>query len=204
MDTVRAAIENGVQVGAHPSYPDRANFGRVSMRGQLDNLVEIIAEQIGVVRDELQKYGMRLSHVKAHGALYNDSMVHPDAAQAILDAVALASPGTPVLGLPGSALAKLCSEQGVAFIAEGYLDRAYTPDGTLVPRSQPGAVLNHNQALVQIQQLVTDGTVTTSSGEDIELTIQTLCVHADTPRAAETARDVKALLTASGVIIEAF
>jgi UPF0271 protein len=203
-ETVKAALEQGVQVGAHPSYPDRENFGRLSMRGQVTNLVEVIAEQVKLVIAELQKHGARLSHVKAHGALYNDAMVHEDIAQAVIDAIKEVAPDTKVLGLPNSVLERLCKEQGLNFIAEGFLDRAYSPDGTLVPRTQAGAVLDHDEALKQIEYLLATGTVIGSNGVSIPLEIQTLCVHADTPDAAQTAGDVKNLLIASGIKVEAF
>lgn len=203
-DTIVAAIKSGVQIGAHPAYPDRANFGRLSMRGQLDNLVEVIAQQITVLAEELASRGQSLSHVKAHGALYNDAMVYEDIAQAIIDAVSLSAAGTKVLGLPNSTLNRLCVEQGVTFVAEGFLDRAYMADGTLVPRSQVGSVLDHESAINQVKQLVTDGYVTAFDGSALPLEIQTLCVHADTPGAAQTSGAVKALLDNLGVSVKAF
>jgi UPF0271 protein len=202
IEAVRAAAEHNVQIGAHPSYPDRDNFGRLSMRGNLSTseLVVLIKEQISVVETEVQKFGKTISHVKAHGALYNDAMVFEDIAEAVIEA----SEGKPILGLPNSVLERLASELGVPFIAEGFMDRAYTNSGTLVSRSIAGSVLSHDEALNQIRELAQTGFITSIDGIKLELDLQTICIHADTPDAAQTAASVRALFESEGIAISAF
>jgi len=202
--TVKACVESNVQVGAHPSYPDRENFGRVSLRDKFskEELTALIKEQIKLVLDELATHGKHLSHVKAHGALYNDAMVHQDVAEALIGAV---KPfGVPIFGLPNSTLQSVASESGVTFIPEGYMDRAYTNQGTLAPRSMQGAVLEHAAALTQIEQLAVTGTVVAIDGSVLELEIRTICIHADTPDAGNTARAVRHLLESNGISIQHF
>ena len=202
--TVKACVESNVQVGAHPSYPDRENFGRVSLRDKFSkaDLAALISEQIGLVRSELATHGKALSHVKAHGALYNDAMVHQDVAEAIIDAVKPL--GVPIFGLPNSTLQSVSSESGVTFIPEGYMDRAYTNQGTLVPRSEPRAVLDHTAALAQIGQLALSGTVVAIDGTVLELNLRTICIHADTPDAGNTAKTVRKMLESNDVSIQSF
>jgi 5-oxoprolinase (ATP-hydrolysing) subunit A len=202
--TVKACVESNVQVGAHPSYPDRENFGRVSLRDKFSKveLTALISEQIKLVLEELATHGKQLSHVKAHGALYNDAMAHQDVAEALIDAV---KPfGVPIFGLPNSALDALAKQAGIIFIPEGYMDRAYTNQGTLVPRSLPGAVLEHEAALTQIEQLAVTGTVVAIDGTVLELELRTICIHADTPDAGNTARSVRTLLVSNGISIQHF
>jgi len=202
VQTVEAAVKNNVQVGAHPSYPDRENFGRVSMKSRFskEELSILLKEQISLVITELQKHGKVLSHVKAHGALYNDAVVDHAVAEAIVESAS----GYPIFGLPNSVLETVANAKGVPFIAEGYMDRAYTNQGALVPRSVEGAVHSHDLALKQIEQLCKTGTLTSLDGEVIDLNIQTLCIHADTPDADKTAREVKELLLSNGINIEPF
>lgn len=202
--TVQACVESNVQVGAHPSYPDRENFGRMSLRDKFSKveLTVLISEQIKLVLDELATHGKHLSHVKAHGALYNDAMVHQGVAEALIDAV---KPfGVSIFGLPNSTLQSVASESGVTFIPEGYMDRAYTNQGTLVPRSMPGAVLEHAASLDQIEQLAITGTVVAIDGSVLELNLRTICIHADTPDAGNTTRAVRHLLESNGISIQHF
>jgi UPF0271 protein len=202
--TVKACVAENVQVGAHPSYPDRENFGRLSLRGQFseEELVALISAQIEVVRAELAEHGQTLSHVKAHGALYNDAMVHHDVAKALL--AAIKPLGLPVFGLPNSVLETLARQSGIEFIPEGYMDRAYTNQGTLVPRTDPGAVLDHSAALAQIELLALSGTVVAIDRTVLELALRTICIHADTPDAGHTAMAVRQMLENRGIAIQPF
>jgi UPF0271 protein len=202
--TVKACVESNVQVGAHPSYPDRENFGRVSLRDKFTKaeLVTLLKEQIDLVRDELATHGKALSHIKAHGALYNDAMVHQDIAEALI--VAVEPFEIPIFGLPNSVLETVARQSGVTFILEGYMDRAYTNQGTLVPRSLAGAVLDHTAALNQIEQLVLSGTVVAINGTVLELALSTICIHADTPDAGNTAKAVRKMLESNGITIQPF
>jgi UPF0271 protein len=200
---VKAAIANNVQIGAHPSYPDRDNFGRISMKDNLpEDFISQLVIQIEKVKDEAAKHGKSLSHIKAHGALYNDAM--EDEEIALLLVKLAKNFDLPLMGLPNSMLAKCCLLNGVRFIAEGFVDRAFTDGLTLVPRNEEGAVLDEDQALRQVIEVVTTGKVTTKSGLRIDLPIRTICVHGDTPHAATTARRVKQELIALGVEVSEF
>ena len=202
--TVKACVAENVQVGAHPSYPDLENFGRVSLRDKFSNaeLVAIVTDQIELVRAELATHGYALSHVKAHGALYNDAMVDKDVAESLI--AAIKPLGLPVFGLPNSVLETIARQAGIEFIPEGFMDRAYTNQGTLVPRSEPGAVLDHTAALTQIELLALSGTVVAIDSSVLELALRTICIHADTPDAAHTAKAVIAMLESKGIAIQSF
>lgn len=202
--TVKACVAENVQVGAHPSYPDLENFGRVSLRDKFSNaeLVAIITDQIELVRAELATHGYGLSHVKAHGALYNDAMVDKDVAEALI--AAIKPLGLPVFGLPNSVLETIARQAGIEFIPEGFMDRAYESKGTLVPRSEPGAVLDHTAALAQIERIALSGTVVAIDSTVLELALRTICIHADTPGAAHTAKAVRAMLESKGIAIQSF
>jgi UPF0271 protein len=202
--TVKACVENNVQVGAHPSYPDRENFGRVSMRESFSRteLIALIREQVEIVRSELAGLGKSLSHVKAHGALYNDAMVHLEVAEAIIEAIKAL--GIPVFGLPNSALETVAKTNGIPFISEGYMDRAYTNRGTLVSRALPGAVLKHEATLKQMEQLALTGTITAIDGTVLNLGIETICIHADTPDSGNTAHSVRAMLETNEIAVVPF
>lgn len=204
IDTIAAAIDNQVLIGAHPSYPDRENFGRVSLRGQFSvaELVSLISDQVEIVKTELESRGSQLNHIKAHGALYNDAMVHEDIANSLVQVATHFR--VPVLGLPSSVLQQLATANGVTFIAEAFVDRAYTNEGKLVPRSVTGSVLDHDKALSQVEQLLTKSQVTSIDGVTIPLIVQTICVHADTPDAVKTAKDVRALLLELGIELKGF
>lgn len=202
--TVHAAISNGVCVGAHPGYPDREGFGRVSgfLRG--DALYESLTEQVTALAGIAAELGTALTHVKPHGALYNDAL----ADRALADVVARVTAetlGSPAfVGMANTELESAARRHSLRFIAEAFADRAYEPDGTLVPRSSPGAV---HQALyvitTQALRLVTEGQVTASNGDTVDVRADTLCIHGDTPGAAEAARAVRDVLTSHGVEIRA-
>lgn len=194
------ANQAGVRIGAHPSYPDRANFGRVSMTLTDSDFRTMLAFQMGgftaVAGEPL--------YIKAHGALYNDLMVNRDLAAVFMDvlfdddAVEAA-----VMGLPGSALADLAVQWGVPFIAEAFADRAYLSDGTLAPRAMPGAVLHEADVIAaRAMRMATQGEVVTIDGKVIEVRPDSLCVHGDTPGAVEIAKATRAALSDAGVTIK--
>lgn len=202
--TVRFAIANGVAVGAHPAYPDREGFGRVSGFLDGDDLYDSLAEQVTALADIAANLGAKLAHVKAHGALYNDAVKNAALAN-IVARVTAEAPGSPALvGMASSELQFAAERHGVDFIAEAFVDRAYEPDGTLVPRSEPGAV--HTELAVLTNQAVTlakQGAVTSRNGDVIQVRADTLCIHGDTPGAAEAARAVRDVLENRGVEIRA-
>lgn len=202
--TVRAAISNGVCVGAHPGYPDRKGFGRVSGFLSGAALYESLAEQVTALTIIAAELGTALTHVKPHGALYNDALADRQLAD-IVARVAAETHGSPAfVGMANTELEFAARRHSLRFIAEAFADRAYEPDGTLVSRSSPGAVHQDlNVITTQALRLATEGQVTASNGDIIEVRADTLCIHGDTPGAAEAARAVRDVLTHHGVEIRA-
>jgi UPF0271 protein len=169
---------------------------------------ELTAEvvyQIGALQGMCTAAGTTVRYVKPHGALYNAVVHHESQAAALVEAVRRYDPSLAVLGLPGSVLLDLAREAGLRTVAEAFADRGYTPEGTLVPRTQPGALLHDPQEVSQrIVRLVTEGKVTAVDGTDIELSADSVCVHGDTPGAVAIATAVRDALAASGVEIAPF
>ena len=202
--TVSDAIGNGVAVGAHPGYPDREGFGRESgfMRGA--ELYESLTHQVESLADIAAQLGARLVHVKPHGALYNDAIKDADLANVIARVVAEAPAAPALMGMAGTELEWAAQRHGLRFVAEAFIDRAYEADGTLVSRKEPGAVHEDmNVATTQAVRLATAGQVTSRHGEEIDVRADTLCIHGDTPGAAEKARAVRDVLESHGVEIRA-
>lgn len=202
--TVAAAAANGVAVGAHPSYPDREGFGRRSAFTGAGELVPALEAQVNELLTIAGKASVRVGHVKPHGALYNDAARDRELADAICCSVRALDPTLSIVGPPGSALGEAAERAGLAFVAEGFVDRAYRPDGSLVPRSEPGSVYTEPvQASRQAVDIAVAGEVTASDGSIVSLPVQTLCIHGDTPGAVEVARAVSAALVEAGVSIAA-
>ncbi len=200
--TVRAAMTNGVSVGAHPGYPDREGFGRVSdyLAGQA--LYESLTEQLTTLADIAAQLGTRLTHVKPHGALYNDAIADRELADVIARVIAELHGEAVFVGMANTELQAAADRHGLEFIAEAFVDRAYEADGTLVSRSEPGAV--HGELFVITTQavgLAKAGRVTARNGTVIEVAADTLCIHGDTPGAAEAARAVRDVLESHGIEI---
>jgi UPF0271 protein len=191
----RRAREHGVAIGAHPSYPDRANFGRTSMKMDPAALRETLIEQISALAAITP-----LRHVKAHGALYNMAARDRRLADAIARAIKAVDPALIMFGLPTSLMIDAGIAAGLRVAAEGFADRAYEPDGSLTPRSRKGAVI-HDPALVvdRAIRMVREGIVLTTGGQEIPLKIDTICVHGDTPGAPDLTRRIRAGLEAAGV-----
>lgn len=198
--TVRSAIANGVAIGAHPGYPDREGFGRESGFMAGDPLYDALTDQVMALSDTSAQLGARLTHVKPHGALYNDAVANQELAD-IIARVAAEAPGElAFVGMANTELEFAALRHGLTFIAEAFIDRAYEPDGTLVPRTEPGAV--HEQlsvATTQAVRLAENNEVTARDGETITVRADTLCIHGDTPGAAEKARAVRDVLESHGV-----
>ncbi|MGB5257697.1 MAG: 5-oxoprolinase subunit PxpA [Woeseiaceae bacterium] len=202
--TVRAAMANGVSVGAHPGYPDREGFGRVSGYLSGDALYEALTDQVTAFADIAAQLGAKLAHVKPHGALYNDAIADAELADVIARVVSELHGEPAFVGMANTQLQLAAERHGLEFIAEAFVDRAYEADGTLVSRSEPGAV--HGELFVITSQalgLAERGIVTARNGEIIEVRADTLCIHGDTPGAAEAARAVRDVLESHGVEIRA-
>ena len=202
--TVRSAIANGVAVGAHPAYPDREGFGRESGFMTGDALYESLTEQVSELADIAAHLGARLTHVKPHGALYNDALRDGTLADVIARVTAEA-PGEPAfVGMANTELEFAAKRHGLTFIAEAFVDRAYEPDGTLVSRKEPGAVHEDlNVATTQAVRLAEHGEATARNGATVKVQTDTLCIHGDTPGAAEKARAVRDVLESHGVKVRA-
>ncbi|MFI9153132.1 LamB/YcsF family protein [Streptomyces sp. NPDC053367] len=199
------AAERGVTIGAQVSYRDLAGFGRRAMDVPSDELAAEVAYQIGALEVFARAAGTRVAYVKPHGALYNRVVHDDEQAGAVVEGVLLAGPTLPVLGLPGSRLLERAEKAGLPAVTEAFADRAYTHQGTLVPRGTDGAVVTDPPAVVERSVgLARDGRVVSHSGLPIEVRARSLCLHGDTPGAVELARRVRARLEAAGVRVEAF
>ncbi|MFD5776332.1 MULTISPECIES: LamB/YcsF family protein [Streptomyces] len=199
------AAGRGVRIGAQVSYRDLAGFGRRAMDVPPAELAAEVAYQIGALEVFARAAGSRVAYVKPHGALYNRVVRDEEQAGAVVDGVLLADPALPVLGLPGSRLLELAGKAGLPVVTEAFSDRAYTDEGTLVPRGQEGAVVTDQEAVVaRSVDLARDGEVAARSGRRIGVRARSLCLHGDTPGAVDLARRVRAALESSGVRVEAF
>jgi UPF0271 protein len=203
--TVRAAVERGVSIGAQVSYPDLAGFGRREMDVAPADLTADVLYQLGALEAFARAAGSRVRYVKPHGALYNRIVHDPVQAAAVVEAVRRYDPALPLLTLPGSAAMDAAREAGVPAVAEGFADRAYTADGRLVSRREPGAVV-HDPERVAARALVmaTEHRVEAVDGTQVAVEVRSLCVHGDTPGAVDLARQVRAALEQAGVTLEPF
>ena len=202
--TIRTAQSHGVAVGAHPGYPDLIGFGRRDLNMAPDELEASLVYQIGAVAAFARAAGTPLRHVKPHGALYNLAARDPDVAATIARAVARVSGDLVLVGLAGSALITAAGDAGLASAAEAFADRAYETDGTLRSRRLPGALLESpDRAAAQALSIVRDGQVTGQDGTAIAVRADTICIHGDTPAAAEFAKAIRAALEGAGVTVAA-
>lgn len=203
--TCRAAADRGVAVGAHVAYRDLAGFGRRPVSVTPDELYADVVHQLGALTAAARVAGTAVTYVKPHGALYNTACADPVQAEAVVRAVADVDPTLAVLALPGSELLLAAARHGLRAVSEAFADRAYEPDGSLVPRSRPGAVLHDpEQVAARVLRMVTDGVATAVDGSEVRVAADSVCVHGDSPDAVATAQAIRALLTAHGVGIASF
>jgi UPF0271 protein len=203
--TVRLAAQTGVAVGAHVGYRDLAGFGRRFLDVDTETLVNETLYQIGALRAVAAAEGVRVSYVKPHGALYN-RIVHDEVqAAAVVEGVVLAGDDLALVGLPGSAVLRIAEQRGIRAVREAFADRAYRADGTLVPRSQPDAVIHDPAAVAErVLGLALAGTVRAIDGTTVAIDADSVCVHGDTPGAVAIARAVRAALEDAGVAVASF
>lgn len=210
VEVARAAAARDVAVGAHPSYEDRDGFGRRDMDLAGPELVATVAYQVGAMAAAAGVAGTCVRFVKPHGALYNRAAVDPAVAEAVIEAVALASRsiadgGLALLCPAGSEMARCAAAAGLRWYAEAFADRWYASDGTLVPRRRPGAVIVDPEAVArQAVDLARRAAVTTADGGRIEVRADSICLHGDTPGSYETAVAVRRALEDAGVTITPF
>jgi UPF0271 protein len=199
------AADTGVAIGAQVGYRDLPGFGRRFIDVEPDALTQDVIYQVGALAAFARVAGSRVRYVKPHGALYNAIVHHEEQAAAVVRAVVDYDPTLPVLGLPGSAWLRLAEDAGLTTVPEAFADRAYTPDGTLVSRRLPGAVL-HDPAEIgrRCVALATGEPIRDVEGGSLLLRPASICVHGDTPGAVEIARHVRDALTGAGVLLAPF
>ena len=196
--TVRLAEAHGVGIGAHPSFPDLQGFGRRNMSLAPDEVRNDIIYQVGALTAFTT--ARRLQHVKPHGALYNMAVAGGDMARAVCEAVLEIDRSLILLVLAGSPYARVAEQMGVRMAREAFADRAVNADGTLVPRSQPGAVIRDIDAVAErVVRIAIDGTAEAITGETVPMEADTICLHGDTPGAVTLASEIKARLQREGV-----
>jgi UPF0271 protein len=192
---LRLAAEYGVAAGAHPSYPDRAQFGRRVLAASADEIAAWVTQQTEALAALAARLGLRLAHVKPHGALYNVAARDADVARAIARAVAVLDPSLALVGLAGSQLIAAGQAAGLTVLNEAFADRRYLPSGRLVSRETAGAlIVDPADAAEQARVLAEGGAVTTLDGGAVRIRADTICLHSDTPNALNIARAVHAVL----------
>ena len=199
-DTVKLAIASKVAAGAHPGYRDPANFGRTALDIPADALIADLVAQIETLRAIARSEGTDLAHVKAHGALYNTAQHDESVAGSIVSAVKRSAPECVLYVFPGSAVERRALTAGIRVAREGFIDRAYEPDGTLRSRTRAGALITDPQrAAAQAVSFMEEGGVTAHDGTFLDLEVDTLCVHGDTPGASAILRAARAALVSAGI-----
>ena len=202
--TIQAAQERGVALGAHPSFPDRENFGRTEMTMPLAEVYASVAYQIGAFQGLARAAGGRMNHVKAHGALYNMAARDRALAEVIANAVFALDPKLILFAPSESELDYAATELGLQTASEVFADRNYLSDGSLVPRSRPDAfVRDPHEAAERIIRMLTDGKVTAVDGTEVSITASTVCVHGDNPEAVIFVRKLRERLEQEEVMIAA-
>ena len=203
--TCRAAAGRGVRIGAQVGYFDLAGFGRRRIDVAPMELTADVVYQIGALQALARTAGSELGYVKPHGALYNTIVTDRDQARAVAEAVHAVDPGLPVLGLAGSVFFAEAERLGLRTVAEAFADRSYRPDGSLVPRGAPDAVLRDPDLIAErTLAMVHEGEVTAVDGTVIRIEVESVCVHGDSPGAVGIAGAVRERLLAGGVDLEAF
>ena len=198
--TVLAAKEAGVAVGAHPGYPDLIGFGRRNIACSPKDAKAYVKYQLGALMAFCKAHGVKMQHCKPHGALYNQAAKDPALAAAIAEAVYEVDPELILLGLANSHLITEAEKVGLKTASEVFADRAYQADGSLVPRSKPGAVIHDkDEAIARTIRMVKEGKVTAITGEEVPLKADSICVHGDNPSAVEFVKNIRAKLTEEGV-----
>ncbi|MGO4105913.1 LamB/YcsF family protein [Leifsonia sp. YAF41] len=203
--TCAAAAAAGVTVGAHPGYRDLAGFGRRFIDMVPSELTDDVIYQIGAVQALAAAAGTAVRYVKPHGALYNTIARHPEQARAVTEAILAVDPSLPLMVLPNSEIARVASDAGLRVVTEAFADRAYNADGSLVSRTLPGAVLHSVDAVIeQVLRIAIDRQVRAIDGTLIDVSVDSLCLHGDTPEAVSLAGAIRTALLGAGVSIRSF
>lgn len=201
--TVKNAKLENAAIGAHPGYPDLIGFGRRNLDISPDEAKAYMLYQLGALSAFAKSNGMKLQHMKLHGAFYNTTSVNKELADAVIDAILEYDKNIIILALSGSYFAKRAKEKGARVAQEVFADRAYNEDGTLVSRSLPGAVIHdENESIKHIEEMIFDGTVTTITGKKIPIVADSICVHGDNPEAVKFVEKIRTTLEEKGVEIK--
>ena len=199
--TVRLAESRGVAVGAHPAYPDLAGFGRRDLSMTPEQIRNTVTYQIGALAAFTKNH--QLQHVKPHGAMYNKAVRDEAEATAIIEAIRDFDPDLIQVVLAGSKWEQTARSLGVRIARESYADRALTPQGTLVPRSEPGSVIHDPEQVVkQVRKIATEGRAIAVDGSEIEFQSDTICLHGDNPEAIVIASAVRKELESAGIAVK--
>lgn len=203
-DTIRLAKEHGVAVGAHPGFPDLVGFGRRELNVTPKEAEDMVLYQVAAVAGVAATEGVKLQHVKPHGALFNMAVRNRELSDAIARAVAAFDKGLILFGLPGCEILNAGRAAGLRVAAEVFADRAYEPDGSLASRRKPGSVIHDPAAVVtRAVRMVKDRTVVAIDGSTVTLEADTICVHGDTPGSDDLAARIRTGLEAAGVTVKA-
>ena len=208
VETMRAcarwAVAKGVSIGAHPSYPDRENFGRTEMAHIPSNLHESLLEQLKTLEKIVHEEGGKIVHVKPHGALYNQAARNPELARVVIAAIRAFDPNVVVVGLAGGALVAAARDAGMRTSEEAFADRGYQADGSLVPRGTPGAMIEDEDTMIKrILEMIIHRRVKSIDGNWCKLNAETLCLHGDGPHAIAFARRIRKALDEQQITVAA-
>lgn len=201
--TVETAIEKGVKIGAHPSFPDLQGFGRREMKMSAQDIFDVVLYQISALKGICEAFGGKLNHVKPHGALYNSAAKSPEESAAIAEAVRKVDAKLIFYGLSGSFLISEAQKIGLQTASEVFADRTYQTDGSLTPRSRSNAMITDEiQSISQVLQMIIEGKVTSTDGETVPIKADTVCIHGDGANALKFAQKINAELTKRGIKIK--
>jgi len=203
--TIESALKHGVQIGAHPSYPDLQGFGRRKMNLQKEELKSIIKYQIGALKSLAESQGGSLKYVKPHGALYNSIANDSEEGKTVLEAIKSIDPSLKFMGLAGSGLEAICLDFDIEFIAEAFADRRYEKNGQLRSRYASEAVIHHPEtAAEQVRSIIQNKQTITLSGEPVSISAQSFCIHGDNPAAVKILEAIDHILNSNKIQKRAF
>jgi len=201
--TVKLAVKHNVQIGAHPSYPDLAGFGRRKMHLSKEELMATIKSQIAIIDGLSRSHNGLMQYVKPHGALYNSLQNDAEEAAIFTQAVKSYRKDLSIMGLPKSELHKMADKHDVNYICEGFIDRLYQNDGSLMPRGKSGAVLTSIDEMIdQFKSIVLDNTVRTGKNEKLRIKVDSLCIHGDNPKIVALLESLSKILKSNGIAIK--
>lgn len=201
--TILLAKKYQVAIGAHPSYPDRNNFGRIEMNLSETEIYDAIFQQIQLIQHIAYKEGIQLHHVKPHGALYNTAAKSESVSNAVVRAILDVDPTLNVYGLPLSVFESVCLKNKLQFVGEGFADRTYTDEGILTPRTSAGAMITDTAtAIEQVINMALNQQVKTSSGKQIKMPVKTICIHGDGEHAVSFAKSIHEALKQNNLLFK--